>query len=99
MKNLKAVLMELGNILVSERGWLPATTQETQEKTTKPILDFTKFLNDNEEAAAVLASLGLEWPSVNKPGPSSTVQDDDFKSEVLNPRTCSIGDEGCTSCE
>lgn len=99
MKNLKAVLMELGNILVSERGWLPAATQETQEKTTKPILDFTKFLNDNAEATEVLVRLGLEWPLVNKPGPSSTVQDDDFKDEVLTPRTCDVGFVECKSCQ
>lgn len=102
MKNLKAILMELGNRLVTEQKWLPAAAVNpdvkeaiAREKSTQPIVDFTQFLNDNPEAVSLLAQLGLEWPVV-KP---STDDDDIFAGEVLTPRTCSLDDEECTSCQ
>lgn len=64
MKNLKEALMILGNRLVTERGYNPGWAKE--EPSTKPIVDFTNFLNEDEDAREILAELGFEWPVVKR---------------------------------
>ena len=62
--NLKQVLMELGNRLVLERRFLPA--QSHGPHSTKPIDDFTRWLNNTPEAIELLADMGIEWPVVKR---------------------------------
>lgn len=68
MTNLKQVLMELGNELVLNWGFLPATgnpmDQVADSQNTQPIKDFTVWLNNTPEARQILAEKGFEWPVV-----------------------------------
>ncbi len=61
--NLKKLLMDLGNRLVTERGFNPANYPG---KSTKPILDFTNWLNRTPDAIEILAEVGVEWPIVKR---------------------------------
>jgi hypothetical protein len=61
--DLKAVLMNLGNKLVTEHGYNPGFYNTYS---TKPIVDFTNFLNESPEARVILQELGLEWSMVEK---------------------------------
>ena len=60
--NLKLVLMQLGNQLVTQEGFAPAN--ESSQPSTKPIDDFTRWLNACEPARRLLAEQGIEWPVV-----------------------------------
>tara|TARA_R110000824_G_scaffold120382_3_gene275640 strand:- start:25050 stop:25580 length:531 start_codon:yes stop_codon:yes gene_type:complete len=67
--NLKEVLMTLGNRLVTERGFDPATGADSPSSlnaklvgTTVAIARFTNWLNETEEAREVLAEMGVGWP-------------------------------------
>jgi hypothetical protein len=103
MNNLKAILMQMTNRLVAEKGWAEATPRSTEvapsvahKPSTQPLLDFANFINDNPEAAALLLEFGLEWPVAQ----NKSVDDDDvFANETLTPRACSLDDEECTSCQ
>lgn len=72
MRNLKHILMELGNRLVMDYRYNPATIPDITVGTVKlakipntiPIKEFTEFLNNSPEARQVLLQLGLEWPVV-----------------------------------
>lgn len=64
--NLKQILMELGNRLVSEHGFEPATGLWPKSDNTVAIKDFTDWLNNTPQAQQVLAEMGHEWPVVNK---------------------------------
>ena len=55
--------MELGNKLVSERGYKPANWTN-DKKSTKPIVDFTVFLNNCAEAQEILKEMGIDWPII-----------------------------------
>jgi len=66
MNNLKEVFMILGNKLVTEQGYEPGYS--TNPRSTKPIVDFTNFLNNSAEAREILAELGFEWPVVKYVG-------------------------------
>ncbi len=65
--NLKLALMELGNKLVSERGYHPGWDTRSP-RSTKPIVDFTKFLNECPEAQEILSDMGIDWPVIRKAG-------------------------------
>jgi len=56
--DLKRVLMELGNKLVTEHQHDP---NSDVVQSTRPITVFTKWLNSNMEAQVVLRELGYEW--------------------------------------
>lgn len=80
--NLKETLMILGNRLVAERGFDPATGQNSPislnaklEGTTVAIARFTSWLNETEEARELLAEMGVDWPVVN---PEPTEGNGDF---------------------
>ena len=62
--NLKAVLMELGNRLVTEKGYLPAGYRG--EPNTGAIKEFTDWLNRTKDAREIMAELGVEWPVVKQ---------------------------------
>lgn len=64
MKNLKEALMILGNKLVTEQGYEPGYS--TNPRSTKPIVDFTNYLNNSAEARAILEEMGFEWPMVKR---------------------------------
>jgi hypothetical protein len=55
--------MNLGNKLVTEHGYNPGFYNTYS---TKPIVDFTNFLNESPEARVILQELGLEWSMVEK---------------------------------
>ncbi len=59
--NLKLILMQLGNLLVMEHGWLPNEPMSVQNS-TKPIVDFTEFVNRHPVVQQVLKGLGIQWP-------------------------------------
>lgn len=61
--NLKQILMELGNRLVTERGFAPGADISG----TRPIVEFTEWLNRTPDAVEVLDQMGIEWPVVQKP--------------------------------
>lgn len=64
--NLKLLLMNLGNKLVTERGFDPAVSPaggfSLPRKDTLAIKDFTDWLNTCTAAQEILAELGVEWP-------------------------------------
>ena len=66
--NLKLVLMELGDRLVTDHSYAPGfATRDYRHRplqTTNPIIEFTEFLNNCPEAQQILAELGIEWPVV-----------------------------------
>ena len=61
LRNLKGVLMTLGNRLVTEHGWLPASGKWWDRvpagKHTGLIAALTKQINENEEMRCVLDDL------------------------------------------
>lgn len=66
--DLKRTLMELGNRLVTERGFDPSGPIPPEirrallaDHTTEPITLFAEYLNLHPEAAEVLAEMGIEW--------------------------------------
>lgn len=65
--NLKAILMQLGNCLVTERGYNPAHSRELPN--TGPIDVFTRFVNDHAPAQEILADMGIVWPTIKNPHP------------------------------
>ena len=62
--NLKQVLMNLGNRLVTERGFDPAVFDNPDRKSTVPIRVFTEWLNHTPEAIEILKEMGINWPVV-----------------------------------
>lgn len=68
--DLKAALFELSRRLVEEHGYAPANTVfgDRDAKTTDLIHHFKRFIDEADEARAVLASLGFEWIEP-EPGP------------------------------
>ena len=65
--NLKLILMELGNRLVTEHGFPPTNPGLTEEEggdphSTDPIFKFTVWLNNTPEAREELKSMGVDWP-------------------------------------
>ena len=62
--NLKAVLMELGNRLVTEKHYLPAGSRGMPN--TSPIKQFTDWLNRTRDAREILSELGVEWPVIKQ---------------------------------
>jgi len=64
--NLKLLLMNLGNKLVTERGFDPAVSAASgfslPRTDTLAIKCFTDWLNHCTAAQEVLAELGVEWP-------------------------------------
>lgn len=60
--------MQLGNRLVTERGFGPGFTKDInlENRGTYPIVQFTEWLNDTPEAIEILAEMGVEWPVVKK---------------------------------
>lgn len=63
MKDLKLVLMNLGNKLVLEHKFYPGNSAKAHsgERNTSPITAFMDFLNENEEARECLKELGFDW--------------------------------------
>jgi hypothetical protein len=59
--DLKRVLMELGNRLVTEHHFDPATVPFSRENSTYRIKQFTDWVNSTPETRAVLQELGFEW--------------------------------------
>jgi hypothetical protein len=66
--NLKLILMQLGNNLVTQRGFDPASTTHCGEhqRSTHPIKVFTDWLNETSEAIDELRLLGVEWPTAQE---------------------------------
>lgn len=66
--NLKQALMELGNKLVTQEGYLPGhpkpEARHYQFDSLDALLTFTEFLNESPEARDFLAQQGIEWPVV-----------------------------------
>lgn len=67
--NLKHVLMELGNWLVTNHGYLPPQPlpriPENYQRSTTAIKIFTDWLNQSEEARHVLAEqFDIIWPVI-----------------------------------
>lgn len=71
MLNLKKILMKLGNRLVTERSYTPASMMwkwaddKDFAHSTGPIDDFTRWLNQNTAARELLEEMGIYWPVVN----------------------------------
>lgn len=65
--NIKQILMELGNRLVTEKRFVPGRMATTDEKSTAPIIAFTEWMNDTPEAVEALEELGHDWPTVHQP--------------------------------
>ena len=64
--NLKQVLMLLGNELVG-KGYTPASmVAGSDPSSTKPIKDFTEWINSNPDVIASLEGMGIEWPVVER---------------------------------
>lgn len=63
--DLKKVLMELGNKLVQEHGYLPG--YNPHHLSTDAIVGFTRWINNHAEAHQVLEELGLRWSTVEEP--------------------------------
>ena len=61
-RDLKLVLMLLGNRLVTEQHFSPAPFPGP--RSTKPIDDFVRWLNDCPEARELLKEFGYDWPMV-----------------------------------
>lgn len=74
--NLKQVLMELGNRLVTEEGYDPPQPHLEQEYSTTELQRFTEWLNTNEPARRVLAEMGYNWPVTPKPKQKPPTEDE-----------------------
>lgn len=71
MVDLKEVLMVLGNRLVLEYGYEPATATELlphNVKNTHVINAFTIWMNEHLEAQEALKELGMKWSMPKKKG-------------------------------
>jgi hypothetical protein len=67
MTDLKEVLMHLGNKLVTEHGYNPATGMpDDRVNSTHPIKSFTVWMNEHPEAQEVLNELGFKWSMPQK---------------------------------
>jgi hypothetical protein len=64
--DLKKILMELGNKLVIERKWDPATGISFRRENTHLIKRFTDWVNGQTEVQEVLQELGVEWSMSEK---------------------------------
>jgi hypothetical protein len=68
--NLKGVLMELGNRLVTEHGWEPASGSLWERipsgDHTGLIAGLTQQINDSPEMRELLGALGFDWPIVEE---------------------------------
>lgn len=67
--DLKRVLMEFGNRLVTEQRFDPSrpvprevTEALRVDHSTEPIVLFTEWLNLHPEAREILEEMGIEWP-------------------------------------
>ena len=58
-KDLKFILMELGNRLVLDYRFEPSTG--SGDKCTQTIRELTEFINKSPEAQDILNELGYEW--------------------------------------
>jgi hypothetical protein len=72
--NLKLLLMQLGNKLVTEHGFQPSNHMTAQrvlvgvgENHTTMIHAFTEWLNRVPEGQEVLKEMGIAWPVVERP--------------------------------
>jgi hypothetical protein len=59
--DLKRILMELGNALVGEYGYLPAACARVDDKSTLPIKVFTDWLNADQDVQEALRRMNVEW--------------------------------------
>jgi hypothetical protein len=67
--DLKAVLMELGNRLVTEHGWEPAAgawVRVPAGDQTGLVAGLTQQINDNREMRELLDQLGFDWSIVEE---------------------------------
>ena len=62
--NLKNLLMQLGNHLVA-KGFMPAAAGIDSDRSTKPIEEFTEWLNNTPEAQDILQAMSVSWPVAN----------------------------------
>lgn len=74
--NLKKVLMDLGNTLVLDRGFLPSGPVPAEvraalleDTTTEPIVLFTEWVNLHPEARQSLEGMGISWPMPRREAP------------------------------
>lgn len=69
--NLKKLLMDLGNALVTHYSFDPGFRYRggKPRPNTVPIKDFTDWLNGCPQAQQVLADVGVEWPTATDPHP------------------------------
>lgn len=67
--DLKELLMRMGNTLVYEYGYEPATATRTPGvPSTHIVKEFTVWMNENPDAQEVLKRLGLDWSMLRKKG-------------------------------
>ena len=82
--NLKEVLMTLGNRLVTERGFDPGSVKARDvSASTKPISEFTEWLNNTDDARGILASMGIDWPVVESLPPTGELFHAQFQGTEL----------------
>lgn len=89
--DLKRVLMELGNALVTEHGMNPSNVRQLtagQESSTETLTLLTMFLNSNEAAREELAKLGVNWSMVGQ----EAVKPEDEYRDMLFPHIW-VGDK------
>lgn len=67
--NLKLLLIEFGNRLVTDLGYeqsgaMPEDLKQELkgDHSTEPITVFTLWLNEHPEARKVLKDMGIDWP-------------------------------------
>tara|TARA_R110000824_G_C15120702_1_gene668037 strand:- start:307 stop:636 length:330 start_codon:yes stop_codon:yes gene_type:complete len=69
LRNLKGVLMELGNRLVTDHGWWPPNPRwqaKDEEDHTGLIAGLTQQINDRPEMRELLNEFGFDWPIVEE---------------------------------
>ena len=67
--DLKLLLMELGNRLVTEHGWEPADARWQRVPAgdqTGLIAGLTQQINDSPEMRDLLGAIGFDWPIVEE---------------------------------
>jgi hypothetical protein len=90
MPDLKKVLTELSNRLVSEYGFDPPN-KSASDHSTYAVLKLTEYLNRVTEAREVLKELGYDWPITIKDRKQSEITTLRFRIE--RAETCGCKEE------
>jgi hypothetical protein len=91
MIELKRILMELGNKLVTDHSFDPATGKVVAGRlSTHPIKAFTDWLNQTPQARQVLVNMGVSWPVSHDPTAIASVDDVCECLRALGPHVCGV---------